>query len=83
MKNWFIEFVGDMRHIWREFRREIADANADKSHYDDGMTGPEHSVDWNNVPDLDPRKPVNNLDNFYTREIRGTDNPGTRYQHRH
>lgn len=81
MKNWFIEFVGDMRHIWNEFRREIADANADKSH-DDGMPGPEHSVDWNNVPDLDPRKSVNNLDNFYTREIRGTDNPGTRYQHR-
>lgn len=81
MRKWLNEFIGDMRHIWREFRLEIAEANAGKD--DDERDGCEHSVNWNNVPDLDPRKPVNNLDNFYSRELRGTDNTGTRYQHRH
>jgi hypothetical protein len=40
---------------------------------DDDVAGVSHSVDWNNVPDLDPRKAVNNLDNFYSRQLRGTE----------
>ena len=82
MKNWTRNFIDDMKHIWREFRRDIAETNAKKNLNDGDVAGVSHSVDWNNVPDLDPRKAVNNLDNFYSRQLRGTDNPGTRYQHR-
>ncbi|EDD7107478.1 hypothetical protein ABKM94_003256 [Escherichia coli] len=82
MKNWTKNFIEDMKHIWREFRRDIAETNAKKSHCDDDMAGIGHSASWNNLPDLDPQNPINSLDNFYSRQLRGTDNPGTRYQHR-
>jgi hypothetical protein len=65
MKNWTRNFIDDMKHIWREFRRDIAETNA-KNLNDDDVAGVSHSVDWNNVPDLDPPKAVNNLDNFYS-----------------
>lgn len=73
MKKWFSEFASDMRHIWDNFRNEIAEANASKAETDGTDCKQDHSVDWNNVPDLDTRKSVNNLDNPYTRDMRGTD----------
>lgn len=82
MKNWTKNFFEDMKHIWREFRRDIAETNAKKSHCDDDMADIGHSASWKNFPDLDPQNPLNILDNFYSRQLRGTDNPGTRYQHR-
>lgn len=31
MKNWTRNFIDDMKHIWREFRRDIAETNAKKT----------------------------------------------------
>ena len=57
MKNWTKNFFEDMKHIWREFKRDIAETNAKKSHCDDDMADIGHSASWKNFPDLDPQNP--------------------------
>ncbi|HDC4584683.1 TPA: hypothetical protein O8U06_004812 [Enterobacter cloacae] len=39
MKNWTRNFIDDMKHIWREFRRDIAETNAKKNLNDDDVAG--------------------------------------------
>lgn len=73
MKKWLSEFVSDMRLIWTNFRTEMAEADIRERDDDFEDDAVQHGVNWNNVPDLDMRKSVNNLDNAYTREMRGTD----------
>lgn len=73
MKKWLSEFVSDMRLIWTNFRTEMAEADIRERDDDCEDDAVRHGVNWNNVPDLDMRKSVNNLDNAYTREMRGTD----------
>ncbi|PXW50373.1 hypothetical protein DFO55_12444 [Grimontella sp. AG753] len=73
MKKWFSEFTSDMQHIWRTFREEIAEADANTVENDCDETDQAPLFSRNNLPDLDTRKSVNNIDNAYTREMRGTD----------
>lgn len=81
MKKWLAEFANDMVYIWRKFRHEVESANSSHPEVAQEDFISMHAPGWNGIPDLDTRKPVNNLDNFYTREIRGTNNPGTQYRH--
>lgn len=65
MKKWLTEFFDDMRYIWGEFVREVNSVTIDD---DTDAPGAEYSAEWYATPDLDPRKPVNNLDNVYTHD---------------
>ena len=65
MKKWLTEFFDDMRYIWGEFVREVNSVTIDD---DTDALDAEYSAEWYATPDLDPRKPVNNLDNVYTHD---------------
>ncbi|EJY8473192.1 hypothetical protein OHJ75_004252, partial [Cronobacter sakazakii] len=50
MKQWLLEFGNDLRHIWREFIKEINEKDANSSNYQEDDYGDSKKASWHAKP---------------------------------
>ncbi|EJL7720642.1 hypothetical protein ACNJ8R_004123 [Cronobacter sakazakii] len=82
MKQWLLEFGNDLRHIWREFIKEINEKDANSSNYQEDDYGDSKKASWHAKPDLDMRKAVNNIDIFHKEDMHSSGFGGFHRTHR-